>query len=224
MLIGKAGEAAGENEVVHNTAGWIGLRYMHLSFMPAVGMSIAVQAMVGRCMGEQRPDLAAKRVWLGLGVACAYMGLCALLFVLFREPLIRLFAEGDPKLTADAIEEVVRVGAMVMIAAAVFQVFDAIAIVLSAALRGAGDTVWPGAVVVGGSFAFIIGGGHLMIALFPQWGSAGPWASTALFIVAVGSALFARFLGGKWRTMSLVEHPGPPGPSPAGESRLAERV
>ena len=33
-----------EAGVVANTAGWIGLRYMHVSFMPAVGFSIAMTA------------------------------------------------------------------------------------------------------------------------------------------------------------------------------------
>ncbi|MEO1512502.1 MAG: MATE family efflux transporter, partial [Planctomycetota bacterium] len=45
VLLPAAGEAAGEDPVVHNTAGWIALRYMHVSFMPAVGLSIAMTAV-----------------------------------------------------------------------------------------------------------------------------------------------------------------------------------
>lgn len=201
-LLVRAGEAAGEDGGVHNAAGWIALRYMHMSFMPAVGMSIAVTAMIGKCMGMGRPDLAAKRAWLGLGITVAYMGAMAVVFVVFREPLVRLFvpAETSPEL----IDEIVRVGALVMIAAAVFQIFDAIAIVMSAALRGAGDTVWPGLVTVGLSWGCLVLGGHAMIAIVPHWGSVGPWIGAAAFIIILGVVLLVRFMIGDWRKIDVV--------------------
>ncbi len=203
-LLVRAGEAAGEDGGVHNAAGWIALRYMHMSFMPAVGMSIAVTAMIGKCMGMGRPDLAAKRAWLGLGITVAYMGTMAVVFVVFREPLVRIFVpeETPPEL----IDEIVRVGALVMIAAAVFQVFDAIAIVMSAALRGAGDTVWPGLVTVGLSWGCLVLGGHAMIALVPHWGSVGPWIGAAAFIIILGVVLLVRFVIGNWREIDVVGH------------------
>ena len=66
-----------------------------------------------------------------------------------------------------------------MIAAAVFQVFDAIAISLSGALRGAGDTIWPGVVTIVLSWSCIVLGGHLFIAAAPGLGSVGPWIAAA---------------------------------------------
>src|SRR5258705_8146396 len=65
----------------HNTATWIALRYMHMSFMPALGISFAMTAIVGKCMGMRRPDLAARRAWMGIGLTMTYMGLCALSWV-----------------------------------------------------------------------------------------------------------------------------------------------
>ncbi|HED54506.1 MAG TPA: hypothetical protein ENJ00_09960, partial [Phycisphaerales bacterium] len=60
-LLPAGGRAAGESSELHNSVGWIALRYMHIAFMPAVGMSIALTAIVGKCMGMGRPDLAARR-------------------------------------------------------------------------------------------------------------------------------------------------------------------
>ncbi|MEZ6235597.1 MAG: MATE family efflux transporter [Phycisphaerales bacterium] len=202
-LLPKAGEAAGEDPVLHNTAGWIALRYMHLSFMPAMGMSIAVTAIVGKCMGMGRPDLAAKRAWLGLSVTLAYMGLCALAFVALREQMVRVFV--DDGLEPERIDALVRIGASVMIAAAVFQLFDALAITLSGALRGAGDTIWPGVVTVILAWTCIIGLGHLLIDLAPHLGSLGPWIGASLYIMALGSALLWRFGRGKWKSIKLVD-------------------
>ncbi len=203
-LVGDAlAEAQASEAVIHNTAGWIALRFMHVAFMPAIGLSIAVSAMVGRAMGMGRPKLAADRAYLGLKVTLAYMGVCALAFVIFREQMISVFVPED--MGQDQREAVLRVGAMVMIAAAVFQLFDACAIVMSAALRGAGDTVWPGILTIVLSWALIVGAGHLLIWLAPGLGSVGPWIGAAAYIVALGVALLARFVQGKWRSIRLAE-------------------
>ncbi len=195
-------QAQASEAVIHNTAGWIALRYMHIAFMPAIGLSIAVSAMVGRAMGMRRPDLASARAWLGLKVTLAYMGLCALAFIVFREDLIAVFVPSD--MDEGERLSVLRVGASVMIAAAVFQLFDAIAIIMSAALRGAGDTVWPGIATVVLSWTFIVGGGHAMIWLFPGLGSIGPWIGAAGYIIGLGVCMGWRFMGGHWRTLDLV--------------------
>ncbi len=201
-LIPTAGRLAGDDPQLHNTAGWIGLQYMHLSFMPAVGVSIATTALVGKAMGMGRPDLAHRRTMLGMKLTLAYMGLCAVAFLVFREQAIAVFVDADtpPEVRA----RLVAIGAKVMIAAAIFQLFDAVAIVVSGALRGAGDTVWPGAATILLSWTCIVGGGHLILWLFPGIGSVGPWAGAALYIISLGTALMVRYAGGRWRTMSLV--------------------
>lgn len=211
-LVPMAGEAAGEDPVLHNTAGWIALRYMHVSFMPAVGLSIAVTAIVGRCMGMARPDLAARRAMLGLGIAIAYMSACALAFILFREPMIRVFTPVD--ISPESLDRLIEIGGAIMVAAAVFQLFDAVAIIMSGALRGAGDTVWPGVVTVILSWGCIVLGGRLVIEFAPGLGSLGPWLGGAAYIILLGIALFARFLGGKWRSIGLIAPPAPPAPEP----------
>jgi len=202
-LVPKGGEALGDDPVMHNTVGWIALQYMHLSFMPAVGISIATQAMVGKAMGMRRPDIAVARTMLALKVTVGYMGMCALGFVLFRSQLIAVFINDgtDPLERARMIE----IGAHIMIAAAVFQIFDAVAITTSAALRGAGDTVWPGVATIVLSWVCIPGFGLAMIHFVPQLGSIGPWIGASLYIIGLGIALSIRFKGGKWKTMSLVD-------------------
>ena len=197
----------GSISVADNTAGWIGLRYMQLSFMPAVGMSIAVTAVVGRHIGAGRPDVAEARAYLGARIAMVYMGVCAACFVVFREPLVLLFV--DRGWGAERVAEVVAVGAKVMICAAVFQVFDAVGITMFGALRGAGDTRWPGVATVLMSWTIILGGGFLMLRLFPQWRSLGPWSAAAVYITVFAGAMFLRFRAGQWRKISLVERETP---------------
>lgn len=195
-LIGHFGE-------VHNTAGWIALRYMHLAFMPAIGLSIAVTAQVGKCMGMKRPDLARQRTWLGLKLTMGYMGVCAIGFILFRFEAIGLFVEGS--MDAEAKAELVRIGSQVMIAAAIFQLFDALGITMIGALRGAGDTVWPGVVTIVLAWVCIVGGGHATIAFLPSLGSLGPWLGASAYIIFLGIAVLYRFLQGKWTRIDLLK-------------------
>ena len=202
-LVPRGGEAVGDDPVLHNTVGWIALQYMHLSFMPAVGISIATQAMVGKAMGMKRPDIAVARTMLALKITVGYMGLCALCFMLFREQLISVFInEGT---SAEERIRLIEIGVVIMIAAAVFQIFDAVAITFTGALRGAGDTVWPGVATIVLSWVCIPGVGWLFIKTMPGLGSIGPWIGASLYIIGLGIALGWRFKGGKWKTMSLVD-------------------
>lgn len=202
-LLGKAGAAAGDDPEVHNAAGWIALRFMHMSFMPTVGLSIAVTAMVGRCMGMKRADLAAQRAWLGIKIAMSYMGVCALIFVFWRHTLVGMFAPED--MDKEQVAKLIEVGSTVMIAAAIFQIFDAVAIIMSGALRGAGDTVWPGMLTLVLCWTCIPIGGWVFMTYASDLGSIGPWIAASTYIILLGVGLLARFIRGHWRTIVLVD-------------------
>lgn len=186
----------------HATAGWIAHQYMSLSFMPAVGISVAMTALVGRCMGMRRPDLAAQRAWMGLWVAVGYMGLCAVCFVVFRGPLVRLFIEKDTP--PGDVELLVSLGSNFLIATAAFQMFDAIAMTLNGALRGAGDTVWTGVATLVLSWTIIVGGGLALVRFAPGLGSLGPWIAAATYIFVLSMMILGRFLSGRWRRLDLL--------------------
>ncbi|MBX3385532.1 MAG: MATE family efflux transporter [Phycisphaeraceae bacterium] len=195
-LVGKFGS---EN----STAGWIAHQWMTLSFMPAVGLSIAITATVGKCLGAGRPDLAAHRAWAGLGLALGYMGLCAVCFVVFRRPMVELFIE--PQTPEETRALLITLGGKFLILTAAFQVFDAVAMTLSGALRGAGDTVWVGVVTLALSWTVIVGGGLALVEFVPGLGAVGPWVAAAVYIAVLSLAILARFLSGKWKTMELLK-------------------
>lgn len=195
-----------ESGPVNAHAGQVALQYMHLSFMPAVGMSIAMTSVVGKQVGAGRLDLARRRTWQGLGLTAAYMVVCAGCFVVFREPMMRVFvSEDSTAYPPEQIERIIKIGAGVLIIAAGFQLFDAVAIALSGALRGAGDTVWPGVVTIVLSWTLIVAGGWAMVKYVPQLGSYGPWLGAAAFLVALSAAFFWRFISGAWERYAVAE-------------------
>lgn len=196
---------------LHLTAGWITLRYMHMSFMPAVGFSVATASLVGRYIGAGQPDLAANRARVAVVMALCYMTVCGLLLGIFRHELIGFFAWGAGS-TEEEAAVVVRIGGWMMICAAVFQTFDAVGIVYSGALRGAGDTVVPGLATVVLCWGVIVGLGYILATRVPQWESFGPWLAASIYIIALGFFMGGRFESGRWRSIRLV--PGRDGAAP----------
>jgi MATE family multidrug resistance protein len=191
----------------HTTAGWIAHQYMSLSFMPAVGISVAVTALVGKYQGMGRSDIAQARAWLGVRVAMVYMGCCAAVFLLLPNALVDLFIDDgtDPAQR----ERLLWLGQKFLIATAAFQLFDAIAMVISGALRGAGDTVIPGIATVVTAWTIIVGGGLLMVTFAPGLESLGPWIASAVYIATLCMILLARFLSGRWKQIKLVRENAP---------------
>jgi MATE family multidrug resistance protein len=194
-LVGSQGAEAG-------TAGFIAQQWMSLSFMPAVGIATAVASTVGKYVGMRRPDLAAKRAWVGLTIAMCYMGFCGVMFILFRVPMVDLFM---PDETPDAARAMVLdLGGKFLIATAAFQLFDGMAMAIGGALRGAGDTHFMGVVTVVLSWSVMVGGGLAIVTYLPQWGSVGPWVAAASYIAILAVVSMARFLTGGWRRLSVV--------------------
>jgi len=170
--------------------------------MPAVGFSVATTALVGKYIGAGRPDLAANRAHWALGMAIAYMTVCGALIGFLRAPLISVFVSGSDATTA---AEVVRIGSRLMICAAIFQTVDAVGIVYTGALRGAGDTLIPGIATIVLSWGCIVGLGEWFIRVHPDFGSVGPWIAASIYIFAYGAVVAWRFERGAWREIRLLE-------------------
>ncbi|MDP6045779.1 MAG: MATE family efflux transporter [Phycisphaerae bacterium] len=189
---------AGSFGMAHRAATTIAMRYIGLAFMPAVGIGIATTALVGRYIGLGKPDIARKRAHQGVVTAMIWMGACGVMFWVFRHQMARFFAKG---LEAD---EIVRIGAQIMICAAIFQISDAVGIVYIGALRGAGDTKWPMFVTVMLSWGIIVGGGIAAVKLAPQLTSLGPWIAASTYVILMGAAMAWRFESGAWRKIDLL--------------------
>jgi len=153
---------------------------------------------VGHAIGAGRPEEALHRARVAFRLTAWYMGFVGVLFLLLRAPLVRVF-NADPT--------VVAAGSLVLVWAAVFQVFDAMGITYYNALRGAGDTRWPAILLGVCCWGVFIGGGCLMSYVWPQWGLNGPWFTCTLYVVLVGLGLLWRWRRGHWRSIRLFEEP-----------------
>jgi multidrug resistance protein, MATE family len=173
--------------------------YMHVCFMPAIGVGAAVTALVGKYIGMGRPDLAAKRAHLGFFVCAAYMISAGAVLFFFRDGLIGLFSQ-DP--------EVLRIGGRIMLFVALYQIFDAMFVIYVGALRGAGDTLVPAVVQTALVWTIVVGGGVIIARVAPEYGVVGPWTLTTFFGACLGLFLLTRFQRGRWKQIRLHDDDG----------------
>ena len=170
-------------------------RFMAVSFMPPLGVGMAVTALVGRYIGAGQPQTGEQRAHLAFRLTALYMLSCGLVFFLGRNLLIGIFTD-DPAVQA--------AGATLLVFGAIYQCFDAMYIIYNGALRGAGDTLVPGVVTAGLCWGLTVGGGYAATRLFPELGAAGPWSAATLYGIILGIFMYARFQWGKWRTLKVT--------------------
>ena len=81
----------------------------------------------------------------------------------------------------------------------------ALTMILTGALRGAGDTLWLAAVSAIGA-ALVLGlGGTLIVRFLPWLGIKGPWIAATLSIITVGLANRWRFKSNRWKKIDLFK-------------------
>lgn len=192
--------------IATNTA-W---QFMRLAFMPTIGVGQALTALVGKSIGAGDPNRAIREARIAALITVTYMGSLSLIYWLQGPALIRLF-NSDP--------QVVRIGATIMVCAAVFQLFDAIGITYNAALRGAGDTFVPSMFFIVANWVIIVGCGWLVATRYPQLGSLGPWLAASGLIVITGLFLWWRWHSRAWMRINLFKHAPAEGKPPADASQ-----
>jgi MATE family multidrug resistance protein len=190
LLIARFGKAA----MAGNAAA---VKFLMLSFVPCVGLGMSATAVVGRYIGRGDLRLARQRGIAALTLGLVYMGALGLLFALLRRWFVGHFVH-EPA----AIE----VGARIMVVAGIFQVFNAMAIVSTGCLRGAGDTKFTAVTQVILALAIFAPLALVFTYVGPLArvvGPVGPWLGGAVYMVVMGPTFARRFLSGAWKRIDI---------------------
>jgi Na+-driven multidrug efflux pump len=155
-------------------------------------------AVVSQSLGQRRPDRAARGGWVAFGMGAAAMCLMGAVFFALARPMCELH-------TADAHEVELAAAALRLIAFAMPAV--ASWIVLTAALRAAGDTRLPVLITWVGFL-----GVRLPLAVWLTtptaagglgWGLIGAWVAMVTDLYVRGVLFVWRFASGRWKTLKV---------------------
>lgn len=195
LLIGRMGAIA---HIASNIALSINL----IAFMPMIGLGVAASTLVGQYLGRNQPDHAERTGWLALKIGIGYIAAIGATFLLFPGFYTNVF-EGNAPATVP-FAELFKAVRILLVMLAVWGVADATAIILSGALKGAGDThfvMWFQSVVAWGFLVL----GQLLIVLVFKGGFYLSWTWTLLYIVILGIGFALRFRNGRWKSIDLLD-------------------
>ena len=181
-LLGKNPQAANQ----------IALNLSSMTFMVAMGLSVAAMVRVGNQKGLQNfkelRRIALSIFILGLGLAFVF----ALLFVAFHNMLPTIYVDlNDPVNFVDN-KEVITIAAKLLIAAAIFQLSDSAQVIILGALRGLQDVKVPTLItfiaywVIGFPISFFLGKEE-------TYASFGIWLGLLVGLTSAAILLYIRF-------------------------------
>jgi MATE family multidrug resistance protein len=157
----------------------IAMNVISLLFMVPLGISQAGSVRVGQALGAGNGRAASFSGWTGLLLGVVVASVSAASLLLFSRYIVRAY-------TPDALVQAL--GAQLLIPCACFEIFDALQITATGALRGAGDTrtamiahllcYWVIGLPLGYVLCFRAG-----------WGALGMWVGLATALVLIGVIL-----------------------------------
>jgi len=174
-----------------------------VSFVPLLGIQIGVVSLVGRYMGNGRPDIAQRVAQSALKIAWSYSGAILVLFVLFPEQLVGIFQP----LEADKVYlRAAPLATAMLRLAAVYVLADAMVVVFGGVLRGAGDTLWAMGLSVTLHWLLV----PVVILCLKVWDlpPLSAWIALIGFFLSFCGLFYLRYRSGKWKSLRVVEaHP-----------------
>jgi len=164
-----------------------------ISFMPAVGLSIAAATLVGKALGEKDIKKASEIGYASTALGVIWGVIMGIIFLAFPKQLLKVFT---PKM------DIILLSISAMYVAGFNQPFLNFMIVMSGALRGAGDT----------RAVMIITSLRLWILFIPityisiikfNHGVAGVWYGEIISFFIFCIIIFLRFKSKKWAEIDI---------------------
>ncbi len=172
----------------------LGNRLISLVFLPALGLAMAVDTVVGQNLGAERPERASRASRLAMGLVTLVMLLLTSIAYVFAEPIVAVFLTAD---TAGVPETIAHGVSYMRIAAFMFVFMGVLQIVLGT-FRGAGNTktalafslvtLWVVRVPLTYYLVFVAG-----------WAETGIWVAVLLGDVVGCIAALAWYTRGTWK-------------------------
>lgn len=193
--------------------GWIGaielaahgiaIQLASLTFMVHIGFSQAATVRAGRALGRRDEALLRRGGITAIGMSALFAMLTSLVFLAIPETLVSFFVDPDEP----ARDMLLRVGASLVIVAALFQLVDGLQVMALGLLRGVQDTTVP--MVMATISYWVIGmPTSYLLAFTLGYGAIGLWLGLVIGLAVAAVLLLWRFWG---RSVKIA----PADPSPA---------
>ena len=169
----------------------------YMLFAPMEGFALGASALVGQAQGRGDSAAAHGNAMRTLALGVGFVALLSLLAVLFYRPILSMFAPD-----ASVKEEFFSLGFTLFLLMAAWQVFDAADVILSGALKGAGDTKFVMWWMVVAAFGLWLP----LVWAVAKWHNTmtALWGTMVVYVVVICAGTAARWFKGRWKSIKLV--------------------
>ncbi len=171
-----------------------------LSFHPLIGIQVAVTTLVGQAMGKEKPELAVRVSYSGFKVAIVYAACMVVTYMSIPHLLVGFFTPESSGLDYTQV----RTYAIPMLRLVGFYLItDAVQMISSAVLRGAGDTFWSMVITFcrdWGMAAIILVCVHQL-----DFGPLQTWTALVVMAVLFSAPMFIRYKIGHWKKLRIIK-------------------
>jgi len=170
----------------------------YLLFAPMEGFALGAATLVGQAQGRGDSDAAHLAAMRTLALGAGFVILLSSLAVLFCRPILSLFV--SPGTSPDSF---FGLGFTLFVLMAVWQVFDATDIIVSGALKGAGDThfvMWWMVIAAFGLWLPLVWAVACVHNTMPAL-----WGTMIVYVVVMCIGTFIRWHRGAWRRIRILE-------------------
>jgi MATE family multidrug resistance protein len=186
---------------VSATASTIMFNWDLITFIPLLGIEIAVTSLVGRYMGAGEPNTAHKAAISGICSGIWYSLAITLLFVSLPGYLAGIF---HPREADTVFRAALPVASSMIRIAAIYVTAEAVMVAIVGALRGAGDTKFTMLVSVSAHWTFV----PLLYAILHLWNMTvvQAWMALVTVFLLFCGVLIIRFRSRKWMNIRILNH------------------
>jgi MATE family multidrug resistance protein len=181
------------------TASTIMFNWDLVSFIPLLGIEVAVTSLVGRYMGAGKPETAQHAAISAIKTGIFYSVVILGLFVFIPEVLVRVFSPDQP---GEIFEKAVPIAVTMIQIASIYVLVEAVFVAMVGALRGAGDTHFTMITSVTAHWIFV----PILYVSFKvfHFSAAFGWFLLVLFFLVFATIIILRFSSGKWKTIRVI--------------------
>src|SRR5487761_1228857 len=170
------------------------------AFMPILGIGLAASTLVGQHLGEDRPKLAERSTWSAFTLGGGLMAVVASFYLFAPDWLLYAYSINSKSARFAELRDL----AVVLLRFVAFYcLFDAMNIIFSGALKGAGDT---GFVLLATlSMSLAVAAAAWTGVKYFDLGLYFCWTVVTAWVCLLGVTFLVRFIYGPWRTMRVIE-------------------
>ncbi|MDR2437432.1 MAG: MATE family efflux transporter, partial [Endomicrobium sp.] len=169
----------------------------NLAYMPLVGFGVTTSIMTGNYLGKNKVSMAQKSVLTTFQIASVFILFAALTFLLIPGLLIKPFANGSEALIVEKVKPTITVLFKFVVA---LLLLDSSSIILSSAIKGAGDTKFLMKLLVILFTTFSIA----MYMSTKRLGLYGCWSALVVYCIILNISCYLRYKSGKWKNMRVI--------------------